>query len=134
MASPAMSPEVASATQEVLMCSDVRKLSLEQRNGLIHLLRIIHAGLAASPPDAVERPQLLYCLALGQFKLGELIDARRRATELVAANPKDPKAQALKRDIEDALERDGAVGIAIVAGGFAAAAALVGFGLARLRR
>ena len=54
---------------------------------------------------------MLYCLALGQFKLGELIDARRRATELVAANPKDPKAQALKRDIEDALERDGAVGI-----------------------
>jgi len=129
------------------------------------------AGLAASPLDAVERPHLLYCVTLGHFKLGELIEARRCATQL-AANTKDARAQALKEAIEDAIERDGAVGIvsppsplthrsdrpplplssktrhlpaqlslflgggeqAIVAGGFAAAAALVGFGLARLRR
>lgn len=115
------------------MYSDVRQLSPAERDNLTQPLRIVLARLAASPLDAVERPHLLYCVTLGHFKLGELIEARRWATQL-AANAKDSRAQALKRDIEDAIERDGAVGIAIVASGFAAAAALVGFGLARLRR
>ncbi|KXT15886.1 hypothetical protein AC579_5524 [Pseudocercospora musae] len=74
-------------------------------------------------PD--RRRECLYYLALGNFKLGNYAEAKRYNDSLLELEPNNLQSQSLSQLIEDKVQKEGLVGVAIV-GGLAAAAAVVG--------
>lgn len=74
-------------------------------------------------PD--RRRECLYYLALGNYKLGNYAEARRYNDSLIELEPNNLQAQSLSQLIEDKVNKEGLVGMAIV-GGLAVAAGVVG--------
>ena len=64
-------------------------------------------------------------MALGNFKLGNYAEAKRYNDSLLELEPNNLQSQSLSQLIEDKVQKEGLVGVAIV-GGLAAAAAVVG--------
>eukprot|EP00741_Cyanophora_paradoxa_P024003 tig00021720_g23179.t1 len=73
--------------------------------------------------DVNERDALYY-LAVGNYKLSELLEAKKFADRLVAQDPESAQGVALRELIMERLNKDGAIGLAIM-GGLAIAAGLV---------
>jgi fission 1 protein len=76
-----------------------------------------------SSPD--RRRECLYYLALGNYKLGNYAEARRYNDLLIDLEPNNLQAASLRGLIEEKVQREGLVGVAIV-GGLAVAAGVVG--------
>jgi fission 1 protein len=76
-----------------------------------------------SSPD--RRRECLYYLALGNYKLGNYAEARRYNDLLMDLEPNNLQAASLRGLIEEKVQREGLVGVAIV-GGLAVAAGVVG--------
>ncbi|CDR38568.1 CYFA0S02e03136g1_1 [Cyberlindnera fabianii] len=79
------------------------------------------------------RRECLYYLSVGTYKLGDYSDARRYADALIAHEPDNHQAKALKKMIEDKIAKDGLIGVALVSGAVAAAAATLSFVLRKKR-
>jgi len=90
----------------------------EQQEGV----RLLSEIFRASPE---RRRECLYYLALGHYKLGNYAEARRYNDLLMDLEPANMQAASLKGLIEDKVQREGLVGVAIV-GGIAVAAGVVG--------
>lgn len=71
------------------------------------------------------RRECLYYLALGNYKLGNYAEARRYNDSLIALEDGNMQAISLKGLIDDKVNKEGMVGMAIVGGVAVAAAALV---------
>lgn len=71
------------------------------------------------------RRECLYYLALGNYKLGNYAEARRYNDALLENEPGNLQAASLKQLIDDKVQKEGLVGVAIV-GGIAVAAGVVG--------
>ncbi|KAK9462252.1 uncharacterized protein V1516DRAFT_663960 [Lipomyces oligophaga] len=77
--------------------------------------------------DAPERRrECLYYLALGNFKLGDFVEAKRYNDLLLQREPNNLQARSLNKLIDDKVARDGLVGLAIVGGAVAAGSILLG--------
>ncbi|EME47559.1 hypothetical protein DOTSEDRAFT_69493 [Dothistroma septosporum NZE10] len=74
-------------------------------------------------PD--RRRECLYYLALGNYKLGNYAEARRYNDNLLEIEPNNLQAQSLSHLVEEKVNKEGLVGMAIV-GGLAVAAGVVG--------
>jgi len=98
----------------------------DQQHGVQLLTEIFRAS-----PD--RRRECLYYLALGHCKLGNYAEARKFNDLLLDLEPGNLQAASLKGLIEDKVQREGLVGVAIV-GGLAVAAGVVGGLLMRGRR
>ncbi|RUS14926.1 putative mitochondrial membrane fission protein [Jimgerdemannia flammicorona] len=79
------------------------------------------------------RRECLYYLAVGNYKLANYTDARKYNEQLLALEPKNSQALALRRLIEDKVSREGVIGMAIVTG-IAAIGGVIIAGLMRTRR
>jgi len=90
----------------------------EQQRGVQLLSEIFR-----SSPD--RRRECLYYLALGHYKLGNYGEARRYNEFLLDLEPNNMQATSLKNLIEEKVQREGLMGVAIV-GGLAVAAGVVG--------
>lgn len=106
-----------------LIKSDVRS---EQQAGVTLLSDIFRAS-----PD--RRRECLYYLALGNYKLGNYAEARRYNDLLLDIEPANLQAASLRGLVEERVQREGLVGVAIV-GGIAVAAGVVGSLLLRGKR
>ena len=82
-------------------------------------------------PD--RRRECLYYLALGHYKLRNFAEARKYNDLLLDLEPGNMQAASLRQLIDDAVQREGLVGAAIV-GGIAVAAGIVGGIMMRGRR
>ncbi|KAF2207803.1 Mitochondrial fission 1 protein [Cercospora zeina] len=90
----------------------------EQQEGVRLLSEIFRAS-----PD--RRRECLYYLALGNYKLGNYAEAKRYNDSLLEIEPGNLQSQSLSQLIEDRVNKEGLVGVAIV-GGLAVAAGVVG--------
>jgi len=90
----------------------------EQQTGVTLLSDIFRAS-----PD--RRRECLYYLALGNYKLGNYAEARRYNDLLLDIEPANLQAASLRELVEEKVQREGLVGVAIV-GGIAVAAGVVG--------
>lgn len=93
--------------------------------------RELAEALASDPgaePGAVR--DLLYLQAVAAHKLGDNVGARRLLTSLLATSPHCRQATALKTAVDDAVVRDGLVGLGVGAALVAAA----GFAIASFMR
>ncbi|KAF2837215.1 mitochondrial fission 1 protein [Patellaria atrata CBS 101060] len=95
----------------------------EQQDGVRLLSEIFR-----NSPD--RRRECLYYLALGNYKLGNYAEARRYNDLLLEKEPANLQAGSLKGLIDDKVQREGLVGVAIV-GGIAVAAGVIGSMLLR---
>ncbi|KAK7207065.1 mitochondria fission 1 protein [Myxozyma melibiosi] len=77
--------------------------------------------------DAPERRrECLYYLALGNFKLGNHVEAKRYNDLLLDREPNNMQARSLNKLIDDKVAKDGLVGLAIIGGAVAVGSVLVG--------
>ncbi|KAK9472244.1 uncharacterized protein V1510DRAFT_417718 [Dipodascopsis tothii] len=84
--------------------------------------------------DAPERRrECLYYLALGNFKLGNYVEARRYNDLLLEREPNNLQARSLNKLIDDRVAREGLVGMAIIGGAVALGGVLLGTLLKRRR-
>jgi len=109
-----MAPLLTTPTQGLIK-SDQRP---EQQEGV----RLLSDIFRQSPE---RRRECLYYLALGNYKLGNYAEARRYNELLLEHEPANLQAESLKGLIDDKVQREGLVGVAIV-GGLAVAAGVVG--------
>jgi len=98
----------------------------DQQYGVQLLSEIFRAS-----PD--RRRECLYYLALGHYKLGNYSEARRYNDLLLDLEPGNLQATSLRDLVEEKVQREGLVGVAIV-GGLAVAAGVVGSLIMRSRR
>jgi len=75
-------------------------------------------------PD--RRRECLYYLALGNYKLGNYAEARRYNDNLLEIESGNLQAQSLRQLIDDKVNKEGMMGVAIVGGIAVAAAAAAG--------
>lgn len=85
-------------------------------------MRLLSEIFRASPE---RRRECLYYLALGNYKLGNYQEAKRYNESLLEIEPTNMQSQSLNQLIEDKVQKEGLVGVAIV-GGLAVAAGVVG--------
>lgn len=85
-------------------------------------VRLLSEIFRASPE---RRRECLYYLALGNYKLGNYGEARRYNDLLLEKEPGNLQAASLGSLIDDKVNKEGLMGIAIV-GGLALAAGVVG--------
>ena len=71
------------------------------------------------------RRECLFYLALGNYKLGNYAEARKYNDALLAHEPANMQAGSLRELINDKVQREGLMGVAIV-GGVAVAAGVIG--------
>ncbi|KAK9371319.1 hypothetical protein V1509DRAFT_614306 [Lipomyces kononenkoae] len=84
--------------------------------------------------DAPERRrECLYYLALGNYKLGNYVEARRYNDLLMDREPNNMQARSLNKLIDDRVAKEGLVGLAIIGGAVAAGGILLGALLKRRR-
>lgn len=102
-------------TMQGLIRSNLRA---DQQEGVRLLSEIFKAA-------SERRRECLYYLALGNYKLGNYAEAKRCNDALLEKEPGNLQAASLKQLIDDKVQKEGLVGVAIV-GGIAVAAGVVG--------
>ncbi len=90
----------------------------DQQQGVMLLTEIFRTS-----PE--RRRECLYYLALGNFKLGNYAEARRYNDLLLEKEPTNQQASNLNTLIDDKVQKEGLVGVAIVSG-IAVVAGVVG--------
>lgn len=90
----------------------------EQQEGVRLLSEIYRAA-----PE--RRRECLYYLALGNYKLGNYAEARRYNDSLLTVEPANLQAASLKGLIDEKVQKEGLLGMAIV-GGAAVALGVIG--------
>eukprot|EP00037_Helgoeca_nana_P015092 m.141476 g.141476 ORF g.141476 m.141476 type:complete len:124 (+) comp22859_c0_seq2:295-666(+) len=99
-----------------------------KRDEIKELLAAVNSGLhkkdSIYTAGSSEHKALLHAATIGHFQLGQYKSARSRAVELVELDPADRTSIELKVMVENAIDQDGKIGLAIL-GGVAAAAAAV---------
>lgn len=100
------------------------------RNEQLEGVRLLSEIFRNSPE---RRRECLYYLALGNYKLGNYSESRRYNDLLLDLEPGNLQADSLKTLIDDKVQKEGLMGVAIV-GGVAVAAGLVGSFLLRSTR
>lgn len=90
--------------------------SADQRKGLDLLAGIYNDSTS-------RRRECLFYFALGSYKLGDYTAARKYADVLLDYEPQNQQIIALRQEIEEKLNREGLVGMAIVSGAVAAVGA-----------
>ena len=83
-------------------------------------MRLLSEIFRASPD---RRRECLYYLALGNYKLGNYSEARRYNDLLLDLEPANLQAGSLRQLIDDKVQREGLMGVAIVGGVVVAAMA-----------
>lgn len=83
--------------------------------------------------DLSVRKDVLYFLSMGSLKLGDYSNARQYIEELLALEPENNQARALKSVIEDKITREGLIGIGIAGGLLAIGVGVVGALIRRKR-
>jgi fission 1 protein len=66
--------------------------------------------------DPERERECLYYLAIGYFKIGAYMEARRCNDGLLLVEPDNRQAQELKRMVDNKVTREGLLGMAIVGG------------------
>ncbi|KAK9467701.1 hypothetical protein V1512DRAFT_246455 [Lipomyces arxii] len=79
------------------------------------------------------RRECLYYLALGNFKLGNYVEARRYNDLLMDREPHNMQARSLNKLIDDQVAKEGLVGLALIGGVVAAGGIVLGALLHRRR-
>ncbi|ORX60457.1 mitochondrial fission 1 protein [Hesseltinella vesiculosa] len=97
----------------------IRSTHLDQIKQGIQLFIEIYT----SAPE--RRRECLYYLALAHYKISNYAEARNYNRELLKLEPRNAQALALAKRIDDKVSTEGAIGLAIVSGVVAVAAALV---------
>jgi fission 1 protein len=87
---------------------------------------VFAASLSNSQIGALEKREILYLLAVGQFRAAEYARSRRLVDQALKISPDFRQASALKQMIEDKIAKDGMIGVGLAAG----AAALLASGIA----
>lgn len=98
----------------------------DQQTG-VHLL----SDIFRASPD--RRRECLYYMALGHYKLGNYAEARKYNDLLLDLEPGNMQAGSLRSLVDEKVQREGLVGVAIV-GGLTIAAGVVGGLLMRGRK
>lgn len=88
-------------------------------------LLMLEASLGAKPGKGEER-EILYLLAVGHYRAGDITRARRFIDEAMEMAPDFRQGATLRKMIEDKIAKDGAIGIGIAA----AAVGIVASGIA----
>ncbi|CAK9205050.1 unnamed protein product [Sphagnum troendelagicum] len=89
-------------------------------------IAMLEASLSNSQIGALEKREILYLLAVGQFRAAEYARSRRLVDQALKISPDFRQASALKQMIEDKIAKDGMIGVGLAAG----AAALLASGIA----
>ncbi|KAI9303915.1 mitochondrial fission 1 protein [Cunninghamella echinulata] len=97
----------------------VKSANIDQVKQGIQLLIEIYS-------DAPERRrECLYFLALAHYKVSSYSEARSYNQKLLQLEPRNAQALELAKQIDEKVSREGAIGLAIVSGVVAVAAALI---------
>ncbi|KAG0586824.1 hypothetical protein KC19_2G120400 [Ceratodon purpureus] len=88
----------------------------------IAMLEAALAGVGAP----MQKREILYLLAVGQFRAGEYARSRRLVDQALQISPDFRQASALKKMVEDKIAKDGLVGVGLAA----AAVGVVASGIA----
>lgn len=103
---------------------------------LIHSCRRDHIarglGLAEDSEAQKHDRETEYLIAVAMYKLGRHLEARRVLARLLESDPGFRQAETLKAAVDDAVVKDGLVGMGVVAAVAGVGAALI-FGLAGKR-
>ncbi|KAI5068617.1 hypothetical protein GOP47_0016962 [Adiantum capillus-veneris] len=79
-------------------------------------------------PDEIQQREILYLLAVGNYRAGDIPRARRHIDHALEITPDFRQGLTLRKMIEDKIAKDGVIGIGIAA----AAASVVAGGIAAL--
>jgi fission 1 protein len=96
--------------------------SRSNREKALVLLREIE--IANRKANLIELRELYYYLALAYMRLGDYTPAREYCDSLLNMEPNNTQALALRALIQEQVHKDGLLGMALVGGGLAAAAAI----------
>ncbi|XP_048146330.1 mitochondrial fission 1 protein [Corvus hawaiiensis] len=88
--------------------------------------------LPETPPE--EQRDVLFYLALGNYRLKEYERSLEHLERLLAAEPQNPQVLRLRSRVRSRLRRDGLVGAAIVGGVVMGVAGLLGVAISRATR
>jgi fission 1 protein len=66
--------------------------------------------------DPQFKRELVYLRAVGKYRVGKLLEARRQLDELLKVSPDSHQAHQLKQAVEDQIIKEGLVGVGIVGG------------------
>jgi len=105
------------------------RLTSDVKKGVIFL-----EELSQKPTDQSHRRDYLYYLAVGHARLRDYNIALKKIKSLLQMEPGNRQAQELEKAIKSAMESDALKGAAIAGGGLIAVGALIGLGMAILRR
>lgn len=75
--------------------------------------------------------ELVYLRAVGKYRAGKLLEARRQLDELLKVSPESHQAQQLKEAVESQIIKEGLVGVGIVGGLVGVGAVILGGILSR---
>lgn len=76
--------------------------------------------------DSQYRRELVYLRAVGKYRSGKYLEARQQLEELLKIRPDSHQARSLKKEVDDAIVRDGLIGVGVVGGVLGLAALIVG--------
>lgn len=83
--------------------------------------------------DGVCSRELLYLRAVGKYRSGKYLESRQQLEELLKIRPDSHQASCLKKEVDDAIVRDGLLGVGVIGGVLGLAALVIG-GLLSSRR
>lgn len=76
--------------------------------------------------DEVCSREVIYLRAVGKFRTGKYLEARQQLEELLKLRPDSHQASSLKKEVDDAIVRDGLIGVGVVGGVLGFAALVIG--------
>ncbi|CAK9863539.1 unnamed protein product [Sphagnum jensenii] len=79
-------------------------------------IAMLEASLSDGRGGVPEKREILYLLAVGQFRAAEYARSRRLVDQALQISPDFRQASALKQMIEDKIAKDGIIGVGLAAG------------------
>jgi len=105
------------------------KLNSDVKKGVLFLEELV-----LKQPDMNHRRDYLYYLAVGHARLRDYNIALKNIKNLLQMEPGNRQAQELEKAIKSSMESDALKGAAIAGGGILAVGALIGLGMAILKK
>jgi fission 1 protein len=81
-----------------------------------YMFGVSAASLSDGRGGVPEKREILYLLAVGQFRAAEYSRSRRLVDQALQISPDFRQASALKQMIEDKIAKDGIIGVGLAAG------------------